>query len=612
MAKRLIALVLERLRHRHAPLVITAVALLLSATSLSAGRSLDDWVLAVVNRGEGAALGLSSNPWDSFTFATGEPAQNASLMERGVLLPWWTDPELRLAFFRPIAAATHLLDEAWWPTHPALLHAHNLFWFGLLLAAVSAVYRKLAGDWQVSSLALALYAWDDARGATLSWIANRNALISGALGCACIAAHVHFRRSNRARYGLLAWVLFALSCLASELFVGALAYLIAYAVFLDGASPRSRILSVLGYVLSTLSWRIAWSAAGYGARGSGAYIDPLSDPLAFLASAPRRWLCLLQGQLGLVPADFGFLAPGGEQSLWTVTALATVAGAALLLRHCVADPLGRFWLGGALLALLPMAATIPSDRLLLFVGLGFMPLLARALRQSLAQVIEPSVPPRARVVSCAVPLVFLSIHGLIGPLLLPLRAAQMGRMARAEAQALEDLRAQAGPSGKTVIILNAPSVVLASYAQARLKTEGLPTLPRLYVLSAADSAVVVTRTGPLELSLRAEHGLLRTHLERLYRAVPASLAAQGRVELPQLTAEVTQSLADGHPRVVRFTLQGRLNDYAFVCWRYGRFRSCPLPEAGPQLRLPPEDLGSVLLAAGADASSPHVALGVTP
>jgi hypothetical protein len=608
---RLLALLFERLGHRYAPIAIIAVAILLSASSLSAGRCLDDWIFAVVNRGEGAALGLAKEPWDCFTFATGNRSENASLMARGVLLPWWTDPELRLAFFRPLAAATHLLDETWWPAHPQALHAHNLFWFAALLAGVAAVYRKLAGDWQVSSLALALYAWDDARGATLSWIANRNALISGALGCGCIAAHVHWRRGNRAHYGLLSWVLFLLSGLASELAVGALAYLIAYAVFLDGASRRSRVLSVLGYAVATLGWRIGWSVAGYGARGSGAYIDPLRDPLGFLASAPRRWLCLLQGQFGLIPADFGFLAPGRDQLLWACTAVATLAAAAFFLRPCVTDPLGRFWLGGSLLALLPMAATVPSDRLLLFVGLGFMALLARAFRLSLAA-IETSSAAKAPVIAGLLPLGFFLVHGVIAPLLLPFRAAQMGRMARAERQALQDLRAQSGPSGKTVIILNAPSVVLASYALAQLKTQGLPTIPRLYVLSAADSTVVVTRTGPLELSLRAERGFLRTHLERLYRATPASLGARAHVELGQLTADVTESLADGHPSVVRFTLEGRLSDYAFVCWIEGSFRSCTLPGPGEKLQLAPDDLGRVLFATEAEASGPRVALGATP
>lgn len=611
VAKGLLAPVFERLDSKHAPIAIIAVALLLSATSLSAGRSLDDWVFAVVNRGQGAALGLPNEPWDCFTFASGDPIQNGSLMDRGLLLPWWTDPQLRLAFFRPLAAVTHVLDETWWPAHPAFLHAHNLFWFGILLAAVCAVYRKLAGDWQVSNLALALYAWDDARGATLSWIANRNALISGALGCACIAAHVLWRRGNRHSYGLLAWLLFVLSCLASELAVGALAYLIAYAVFLDGASRRSRILSVLGYVLWTVGWRVGWSVAGYGARGSGAYIDPLSDPLGFLASAPLRWLCLLQGQLGLIPADFGFLAPSGDRLLWAVAAVATLTAAVLLLRPCVTDPLGRFWLGGALLALLPMAATIPSDRLLLFVGLGFTALLARALRLRLAGVAETPRAAKSLVATCFLPLVFLAIHGVVAPLLLPFRAAQMGRMARAEQQALQDLRAQAGPLGKTVIILNAPSVVLASYSLAQLKTEGLPTSPRLHVLSAADSAVVVTRTGPLELSMRAERGFLRTNLERLYRAIPASLGTQGPVELPQLKAEVAESFADGHPRVVRFTLEGRLTDYVFVCWKEGRFSGCPLPAAGQQLHLPTDDLGRVLFATAA-AVEPSGARGVKP
>ena len=154
--------------------------------------------------------------------------------------------------------------------------------------------------------------------------------------------------------------------------------------------------------------------------------------------------------------------------------------------------------------------------------------------------------------------------------------------------------------------------------QSRFEFGDIGVLPNVqpYVRSvqpggAADSAVIVTRTGPLELSMRAERGFLRSPLERLYRAEPASLSTRGRVELAQLTADVTVSLADGHPRVVRFALQGRLSDYAFVCWRDGRFQSCTLPAAGQQLHLPADDLGRVLFATPAEVE-PKSARGVKP
>jgi hypothetical protein len=574
--------------------MIIVVALLLCASSLGGDRTLDDWVLSVVTRGEGTALGLASERWDCFSFTTGDPLRNTWLMSRGVLLPWWTDPELKLAFFRPLSAMTHLLDELLWRARPSLLHAHSLVWFSLLLAAVWALYRTFSADFRLSTLALALYAWDDAHGATLSWIANRNALISGVFGCACIVAHDRWRRSQGRRYGLLALVCFVLSCLASELAVGALAYLIAYAAFLDRASLRQRVGSLLGYGVVVLIWRTGWSVAGYGARGSGAYVDPLVDPVGFLAGAPHKWLCLLQGQLGIIPADFGFLGSSSHQGQWVVTGIATLAAAFVLLRPCIADRHGRFWLAGALLSLLPMAASFPSDRLLVFVGLGFMPLLARAFQLRLGELLDAARPTRRLLVPCGLAAAFFAIHGIFSPLLLPLRAAQMGRMARAETDAFRALRTQVDTTNKTLLVLNAPSVVLASYAQVRANVDGLPPLGGLYVLSASDSTVVVTRSAARELTLQAESGFLRSPVERHYRAQPASLAEQGPVELVGLTAQVTESLADGRPREVRFTLTGELSEYVFTCWTGGQFRGCALPETGQALRLPADDLGRIL------------------
>src|SRR5450631_2437059 len=220
------AALLRPLESRRVPAVIVAVATLLAASSLGGGRTLDDWVLAVVARGQGSALGLANNRWDCFTFTTGNPLANQRLMDRGVLLPWWTARDLKVAFFRPLAAATHVLDEALWRNSPVALHAHSLLWFSALLVSVWKVYQRLAGERKLANFAFALYALDDTHGATVSWIANRSALMSAALGCACIWAHDVWRNDGSRLHAWLSPLLFALSCLAGELGAATLAYLI--------------------------------------------------------------------------------------------------------------------------------------------------------------------------------------------------------------------------------------------------------------------------------------------------------------------------------------------------------------------------------------------------
>ena len=56
-------------------------------------------------------------------------------------LPWWTATDLRLHLYRPLAALSHRLDWALWPSVPALMHLHSLVWYGLLVLLVRAMHR---------------------------------------------------------------------------------------------------------------------------------------------------------------------------------------------------------------------------------------------------------------------------------------------------------------------------------------------------------------------------------------------------------------------------------------------------------------------------------------
>ncbi|HEX7670920.1 MAG TPA: hypothetical protein VF395_15095, partial [Polyangiaceae bacterium] len=192
-----------RLESPRAARLTVLLATLLGATSVGPHRALDDYVLALIARGEGATLGLVRGKLDLFLFTTGDPANNRELMDTGLMLPWWTDPHLRIAFFRPLSSFTHLADEWLWPSSALLMHAHSLLWFAALLATVAVLYRRLEPSPGLAGLSLVLFAMDDAHGLALAWLANRNALIATLFGCLALMSHDASRRLGNRWAGAL-------------------------------------------------------------------------------------------------------------------------------------------------------------------------------------------------------------------------------------------------------------------------------------------------------------------------------------------------------------------------------------------------------------------------
>src|SRR5512146_2374883 len=97
---------------------VIVLASLLMATSLPAGLAADDFIHEVALDGGSGISGFARSPFDLFRFAT--PDVSASLQNDGVL-PWWIDPSVRFAFFRPLSSLTHWLDPALFPGNGFLL-----------------------------------------------------------------------------------------------------------------------------------------------------------------------------------------------------------------------------------------------------------------------------------------------------------------------------------------------------------------------------------------------------------------------------------------------------------------------------------------------------------
>jgi hypothetical protein len=407
-----------------------------------------------------------------------------------------------------------------------------------------------------------------------------------------LIAHDAWRRKGSRAAAALGPVLLLTGLLAGELAIGAVGYIAAYALALEEGPRRRRLASLLATAVVVVAWRVCWLAAGYGARGSGAYVDPLASPVAFCTELPLRLAVLIHGQFSAPPSDLAFLAPPTHRPLLVAIAVATVCVVVwILLPYVRRDRTCRFWALGMAFSLLPLGATFPSDRLLLFVGVGACALLARPFDDFVGEAKLGTLRAGARSILTGC---LLLLHVVGAPLLLAVRSGQMELFAAAHDRGAAGIPVTAAVKNRAVVIVAAPTVLFANYVQAQRELLGVPRPSHLYVLSSASSPIHVERAGAHGLLLRPERGFLYTPLEQHYRG-QRPFAAGDQVALSAMSAEVVEAGADGRPRAVRFELPGGDAAPLILTWRGGRFAPMPLPPEGEAVTLPEEDFGKILL-----------------
>lgn len=586
--------VVRWLSSRAAPWVVLALALALAAPALTADFTADDHLHRVVSRATPSLAGLHSRPLDLFVFATGALDDATALRDSGAY-PWWVDPALKLAFFRPLSSLTHAVDHTLWPDRAALHLAHNLAWLALSLVAVWRLYRRLFADrtalggW-VAVLALALYALDDARGPVVGWIANRNSLVALALGIPALLAHDRWRRGSTNALTGPAW--FAGALCAGESAIAVLAYLAAYALWLDRAPLRARALSLAPYLGVLVGWRAIYVALGYGVAGSGIYLDPGRAPASFAAVAVERIPLLLLGQLGLPWSDAASVYPLiGAMGLMIGIAVGFLIilglACARLLRR---EPLARFFVTGMVLSAVPIASTFPADRLLGFVGIGGAGLVAMLVAAALRERTLLGDGRLRRTAITALALVMVLVHLLLAPPLLALRSRSMVTVARVIG------RADAGipyDASRTVIIISTPSDALVGFIPIMRASRHQPCPAHLHWLATATTPVTVERVDDHSLRIQPTGGLLPYELDRMMRSPRTAPFAPGdRVVLAAMTITIEATTADGRPQsfLARFTEP--LDAITFLRWGDTSYIPYPLPTA--RETLPAADFGKLL------------------
>lgn len=492
--------------------------------------------------------GESSNAWwDVFSLDAPTPAQRF-----GGRVPWWSVDEMYVRFFRPVAAATHLLDYAAWPSSMFAMHAHSVAWFGILVAATVRVYRRLLSS-RMAIVAGAFFAASYVHAIPVGWLSNRNAVISAAFGMMAFSAFVRWRCNATLRRPW-APLLLLTSLLASEAGVATMGFVLAYELT-DAPRGHRRGPKLLAMLLVVVGWRLAYSWAGFGALGSGGYIDPGRSPGLFLREAGPRFGELLLFLLSPMRALF---VHGTPSPVPIALGVLFAAAGALVIREAIRAE-RRLWLIASALCMLPALAAVPGERLLSFAAVAMSPIVAGALLR---------LPATLMGRAAATPLVLT--YGVVSPLVLALGSFDQSYDLRRLAQAIPTMASLTDEEvrGRNLFILHSPNHAVVHMMGASRNRAGMAPPAFAWNLFPSDTPPEITRSGCCALEFSNADGLSRGPFVLYFRGVDSPMSVGETVETLAFTAQVLSVTERGVPTGMRFTLKEPLESYrnVFVTW----------------------------------------------
>jgi hypothetical protein len=579
------------LQHPRLGLGLGAVAAALSAPCLALGFFLDEYTARFIYSDLPGAKQMYHSYSGGYGIATGDPADTLQQVEQG-WAPWWINPKLLTALMRPISEWTHWLDIALWPNSAALMRAQSLLWLFCLVAIATRMYRRLLGP-MLGGLAGLLLAFDHTHGYSVGYVANRHALVSATFALLCLDQHLRFRLEHNARAGVYAALCYAAALLSGESSLAIAAYLFAYALLAEQGPWLRRALSFAPYLVITVVWRVAYTLLGFGARGSGVYIDPAREPLHFLQALLERAPVLCLGQFFGPPAELYAALPAAQARAMLIFAVlfsALLAAAFVpLLRR---DRIARFWAAAFLLSLVPASTTIPNNRQLLLASIGAMALLAQRWLVAVSSGPDTTpLPNWQRWPARAFGAVF-GLHLLLSPLALPFTSCIIALTAPVH-------RGIVGGgdevAGHDVVFVTAPDVFTTKFVQLERRIDRKPLARRWRALSFGPQPVIVRRTDERTLVLDYPEGVTDTAFMELFRDRRLRMQPGEQVHLEGLAIEVLQTTADGRLKQVRFRFSDPLDapSFRFYAWHDAGFVPFSVPAVGTQtlLAAAPPQLG---------------------
>jgi hypothetical protein len=576
-------------------LIVVAVEFL---PAISCRLYLDDWQQVGILTGDFQVPDEESPFVEFYTFSNGDPQQTLDRVDQGQL-PWWTDEELKLRFCRPLSVISHYVDQWLWADSIALMHAHSVIWYLLVVTAAAFVYRDIEMTPLAVGLASLCFAIDDNHAVTVGWLANRNHLISGVLVLLAFRSHVRWQNEGRLSSGVTAAAMFIVALLTGEAAVAYGAFVFAWAVTLHPGSARQRVISVVpGFVIGIL-WLFLYRKFEFGTVASGLYVNPVGEPLEFLGAVAERIPLFLAAVFGTSSTELSAFANEIErQRLWWWSVGTVVPVCLALFPTLRRDRLLQFWGLAAMVSLLPLCAATPIDRVLLITTVASHGLLARFLEltwpaltrwRSPDEISNDEIPHGSRLVRFGgtVVLWVLVVQNLITPVwMLPLRIATLRVLGERQETAATSPALDQPLKGRQVVLVNPPDMFYGLTLPRIRSLNGLENPEHVRVLATGLVPLRLERTGDRTLVLKPGGPFLNRAFAELYRRDPLTVGWER--ELTGMHVRVLDLDEDDQPAAINFEFDETLEsaELLWVEWRDGQFVELKLPAVGDSLLIP--------------------------
>lgn len=388
--------------------------------------------------------------WGLFAFMD-DNASNIEQMRNYSVIPWWADSGFYFRFWRPVAELSHAVDFYVLGGSAFVAHLHSVLLFFVLAYLLYRLTLMLPSDYGVkfAVLTAVVFLIDGQHVATISWVANRNALIASIFSVLCLISFIRFDREHSYYHIILSLISLAAALLSAEAALSICAYLFAYCYFLSMDKSWHRFIKLVPFAALTLLWLIVHQQLGYGAQPSGnAYINPLAHPLTFVARVAERLPVYLFSQLSSSPAGAYWTLGDvidGFKPLYSVMALVTLGIVAWLAKSWLwQTPMRKFVLTAWVLSAIPACMASPQDRLSMVMSLASAWLIADALLSCYQH-------NKAKLLALLV-----GLYLLISPLHLLVGTSYMHYEARMINHALQTVEQSQNWQGRDVVLLNVP------------------------------------------------------------------------------------------------------------------------------------------------------------
>ncbi|NUO54632.1 MAG: hypothetical protein HOV80_37810 [Polyangiaceae bacterium] len=556
------------------PLIAAALAVLLSLPTLTMGPMLDDLLMGYIVRGQGVVPGGPRGIWDLYRFADGGPGVDEATAIG--MYPWWSSSDLKLAFFRPLSSLWVAVDQSVFAGSPWVWHAGSIALYAGLILVVAKLYGRFIGG-AAAGLATLFYAIDDAHLLPVLWSANRHALVSAFFGFA--ALYMHSRRRSLVGAGL-----FAVALAGGEAAIGLLPYFLAFAWFVDDRGRRAGLRSLVPYGIVMFAWIGLYLGLGYGASGSAFYIHPTASPGRFPLAVLERAPQLVLGQLFGPPAElWGMLPTGARLPAGVIVFLVASGLTAILLRGAWGHPSTKFFALGALGSLVPLCATLASDRNLMFPGFGAFGLLAIGVGRVATAVLER----KSTRLATGVAAFALFIHLIVAPLLFVVRGEQArGQFETSIARGAGSMPNDEAVKNQLAMVLVTPDPLMTQYMFLRRIVDGHGFAGGRVLSAAQKGPLTIERTSARGLSITAKGGRMCDDLfSSVYRDKPYEKGAVRRTG--DVTVTVLELDAEGYPSAVSFEFDEPIDGdkRRWLAWQGAGFKEVSLPGPGSSMEL---------------------------